>query len=344
MNKEQFMELLDYYFRNVDETTYKEIKNDYEEHFRIGVENGKTEEEISTELGNPREIFNECKEAGIIRENNFFGMFNLDSIGDFFNSKIFDQSKDKDYDLSQQTLEFDNDFHRIEVKSNADIDVSTHELDKIIVTYTTTDESQKLDVDYMNHVLKLGKVKMEKFFQKSFIKSISIKIPQDSDLGLNIATASGDVHVDVISNDVTCNTSSGDVDITTQSNNVNVNTASGNVQVFKCKKEIYVNTVSGDVKIVSENPEITVNTVSGDIKIDVDENKDLNVRGVSSDININIKEKKGSIELRTVSGEIKIDSYYKDSSKKISKSHDQSFTNDDVKISAATVSGNITVD
>ena len=77
MNKEQFMELLDYYFRNVDETTYKEIKNDYEEHFRIGVENGKTEEEISTELGNPREIFNECKEAGIIRENNFFGMFNL---------------------------------------------------------------------------------------------------------------------------------------------------------------------------------------------------------------------------------------------------------------------------
>lgn len=110
------------------------------------------------------------------------------------------------------------------------------------------------------------------------------------------------------------------------------------------QKEIYVNTVSGDVKIVSENPEITVNTVSGDIKIDVDENKDLNVRGVSSDININIKEKKGSIELRTVSGEIKIDSYYKDNSKKISKSHDQSFTNDDVKISAATVSGNITVD
>lgn len=84
-----------------------------------------------------------------------------------FNSKIFDQSKDKDYDLSQQTLEFDNDFHRIEVKSNADIDVSTHELDKIIVTYTTTDETQKLDVDYMNHVLKLGKVKMEKFFQKA---------------------------------------------------------------------------------------------------------------------------------------------------------------------------------
>lgn len=82
------------------------------------------------------------------------------------------------------------------------------------------------------------------------------------------------------------------------------------------QKEIYVNTVSGDVKVNSENPEITVNTVSGDIEIDVNENKDLKVRGVSSDINIHIKEKKGSIELRTVSGEIQIDSYYKDSSKK----------------------------
>ncbi|WP_297812041.1 DUF4097 family beta strand repeat-containing protein [uncultured Finegoldia sp.] len=343
MNKEQFMELLDYYFRNVDETTYSEIKNDYEEHFKIGLENGKTEEEISKELGNPREIFNECKEAGIIRENNFFSMFNLDSIGDFFSSKIFEQSKEKDYDLTQQTLEFDNDFHRIEVKSNADIDISTHDLDKVFVTYNTTDESQKLDVDYMNHVLKLGKVKMEKIFQKSFIKSISIKIPKDSDLGLNIATASGDVHVDVISNDVTCNSSSGDVFISTESDNVNVNTASGNVKVFKCRKNIFVNTVSGDVDVQSDCPDLNVHTVSGDVDVKLDENKNMNLKGVSSDFKIDVKEKKGCAEFKTVSGEIQFENFYKEVSKTISKSHTQSFTEDDFKITAATVSGDISL-
>ncbi len=340
MDKEQFMELLDYYFRNVDATTYAEIKNDYEEHFRIGLENGKTEAEISSELGNPREIFNECKEAGIIKENNLFTTFNLENIGDFLNSKIFNQRiKEKDYDLSQQVLEFDNNFHRIEVRTNADVDVETHDEDKIIVTYTSTDESYKLDVDEENHVLKLGQIKMEKLFAKDSIRTISIKIPQDSDLGLNIATARGDIKVDVINNDVTCNTSSGDVIVSTNSNDVNVNTASGDVSVSNCKKNVLINTVSGDVKITSSMPEISVNTVSGDMNIDLEENRNLDLTSVSGDVYLNIKEKKGSVNLKTLSGEIRFESSYKDNSKKVGKAHSHSFTTEEYKINIGTVSG-----
>lgn len=56
MRKDEFMREMERDLDKVSEAERKEILYDYEEHFRIGKENGKTEEAICMELGNPKEI------------------------------------------------------------------------------------------------------------------------------------------------------------------------------------------------------------------------------------------------------------------------------------------------
>ncbi|KKK56410.1 hypothetical protein LCGC14_3064810 [marine sediment metagenome] len=54
MTKEQFLTQLKKSISGLKEVEKKEILYDYEEHFRMGLENKKTEEEIAESLGNPK--------------------------------------------------------------------------------------------------------------------------------------------------------------------------------------------------------------------------------------------------------------------------------------------------
>ena len=66
MNKSEFLKKLESKLKGLPYNDIKEILSDYEEHFRIGIEKGKTEEEISTELGDIDQIAAQFKtEAGI---------------------------------------------------------------------------------------------------------------------------------------------------------------------------------------------------------------------------------------------------------------------------------------
>ena len=53
MKKTEYLDLLRYYLDRFPRSMVDEIIGDYEEHFSIGLENGKTEDEISSELGAP---------------------------------------------------------------------------------------------------------------------------------------------------------------------------------------------------------------------------------------------------------------------------------------------------
>ncbi|USK60290.1 HAAS signaling domain-containing protein [Peribacillus asahii] len=59
MNKEQFLHQLQLSLRNISIEERQEILQDYEEYFAIGLEEGKTEEEISKALGSPKQIAKE---------------------------------------------------------------------------------------------------------------------------------------------------------------------------------------------------------------------------------------------------------------------------------------------
>lgn len=56
MKKDEFLNQLRIYLQGLPNDEIRDILSDYEEHFHIGISKGKTEEEISRELGDPREI------------------------------------------------------------------------------------------------------------------------------------------------------------------------------------------------------------------------------------------------------------------------------------------------
>ena len=68
MTREEFMDLLRYYFRNINQNQVNEILADYESHFEEGKAAGLSEEEIARELGSPKEIFEMYQDEGMIRE------------------------------------------------------------------------------------------------------------------------------------------------------------------------------------------------------------------------------------------------------------------------------------
>ncbi len=59
MNKEQFLKSLDEGIKRLPEEEREDIIRDFHEHFQIGLEEGKTEEEIAQSLGSPKQIAKE---------------------------------------------------------------------------------------------------------------------------------------------------------------------------------------------------------------------------------------------------------------------------------------------
>jgi uncharacterized membrane protein len=56
MNRKEFMEKLDNALTGIPKAEKKEVMRDYEDHFSIGLEKGRTEEEIVKSLGEPASI------------------------------------------------------------------------------------------------------------------------------------------------------------------------------------------------------------------------------------------------------------------------------------------------
>lgn len=63
MNKKEYLELLKISLQHLSLDELNDILSDYEEHFEIGISKGKSEEEISEELGHPKEVASNYKTA-----------------------------------------------------------------------------------------------------------------------------------------------------------------------------------------------------------------------------------------------------------------------------------------
>jgi len=59
MKKREFLDLLRFYLKDMPKTVTEDIISDYEEHFAIATEKGKSEEDICKELGSPEVIAKE---------------------------------------------------------------------------------------------------------------------------------------------------------------------------------------------------------------------------------------------------------------------------------------------
>lgn len=70
MRKREFFDQLHYYFRKADKDDFKGIVEDCQEQFRIGAEDGLSEEEICCKLGAPKNIYRYYIGRPIIPEEN----------------------------------------------------------------------------------------------------------------------------------------------------------------------------------------------------------------------------------------------------------------------------------
>jgi len=68
MNKKEFLRKLSELIKDIPEEERKDILFDYEEHFRIGLENGRKEEEIAYSLGDPKIIAKQSMASYTIKE------------------------------------------------------------------------------------------------------------------------------------------------------------------------------------------------------------------------------------------------------------------------------------
>ena len=68
MNKKEFLGRLSEIIKDIPEEEKKDILFDYEEHFRIGLEKGRKEEEIAASLGDPKVIAKQSRASCILKE------------------------------------------------------------------------------------------------------------------------------------------------------------------------------------------------------------------------------------------------------------------------------------
>jgi uncharacterized membrane protein len=68
MNKKEFLGRLSELIKDIPEEEKKDILFDYEEHFRIGLEKGRKEEEIAASLGDPKVIAKQSMVSCILKE------------------------------------------------------------------------------------------------------------------------------------------------------------------------------------------------------------------------------------------------------------------------------------
>lgn len=81
MRKYEFLRILEIYLKGLPQDEIRDIISDYEEHFDIGLSKGKTGEEISKELGDPKEIAENYVSSGGTNK------FNMDHQEDYLPPK-----------------------------------------------------------------------------------------------------------------------------------------------------------------------------------------------------------------------------------------------------------------
>lgn len=67
MNKEEYLKKLTKLLKKLPKEEKEDIISDYEEHFLIGVEKGRTEEEIAKALGDPRNVAKQIKAEYMVK-------------------------------------------------------------------------------------------------------------------------------------------------------------------------------------------------------------------------------------------------------------------------------------
>ena len=342
MKKDEFFAQLRTAFAGMDEELLTDILGDYENHFKEGIENGKSEEEICEELGNVEEIrqafLDENPAAMTINVNS-----NSDTVG---NSDIYNRFYPGIQRVNAQLTDAD-----IEIKKSSTNDVEladdmealkeTLRVSASVGTLSIQQEKKAgISVSYAASRLfglKVGKysarivihIAVPEQFEKIEVKSISgdIKANNSNAKTLLIHTGSGDVGVE------DC-----------QADELFASSISGDVNVIACKADkMDIVSVSGDIKVeFDKSAQCRAKSTSGDCKVTIGNQVDAVVSSTSGDVSVRYIGEIGlEMALSSTSGDVS--AVCGEINSKGKKKVQERFGEPDSKLKASTISGDIKV-
>lgn len=307
-----------------------DILSDYENHFKEGMENGKSEEEICEELGNVEEIrqafLDENPAAMTINVNS-----NSDTVGnsDIYNrfypgiQRVNAQLTDADIEIKKSST---NDVELSVTGGLADDMEALKETLRVSASVGTLSIQQEkkagISVSYAASRLfglKVGKysagivihIAVPEQFEKIKVKNISgdIVVNDISSEHFLVEAVSGDISVDQL-NTKQCELNSKSGDIKTNNSSAKtllIHTGSGDVGVEDCQAdELFASSISGDVNVIAcKADKIDVVSISGDIKAEFDKSAQCRSKSTSGDCKVTIGNQVDAV-VSSTSGDVNV--------------------------------------
>lgn len=348
MKKNEFFAQLRTAFAGMDEELIMDILSDYENHFKEGMENGKSEEEICEELGNVEEIsqafLDENPAAMTINVNS-----NSDTVG---NSDIYNRFYPGIQRVNAQLTDAD-----IEIKKSSTNDV------ELSVTGGIAD-----DMEALKETLRVSASVGTLSIQQEKKAGISVSYAASRLFGLKVGKYSARIVIHIAVPEqfekIKVKSISGDI----KANNSNakilfIHTGSGDVGVEDCQAdELFASSISGDVNVIAcKADKMDVVSVSGDIKAEFDKSAQCRAKSTSGDCKLTIGNQvdavvsstSGDVNVRYI-GEIGLEMALSSTSGDVSavcgginskgkKKVQERFGEPDSKLKASTISGDIKV-
>ena len=348
MKKDEFFAQLRTAFAGMDEELIMDILGDYENHFKEGIENGKSEEEICEELGNVEEIrqafLDENPAAMTINVNS-----NSDAVG---NSDIYNRFYPGIQRVNAQLTDAD-----IEIKKS-----NTNEVE-LSVTGGLAD-----DMEALKETLRVSASVGTLSIQQEKKAGISVSYAASRLFGLKVGKYSAGIAIHIAVPEqfekIKVKNISGDIVVNDiSSERFLVDTGSGDVGVEDCQAdELFASSISGDVNVIAcKADKMDIVSVSGDIKAEFDKSAQCRAKSTSGDCKVTIGNQvdavvsstSGDVNVRYI-GEIGLEMVLSSTSGDVSavcgginskgkKKVQERFGEPDSKLKASTISGDIKV-
>jgi len=287
MTKREFLERLEYELGNMDAGSKSEILNDFREHFDVAEKSGKSEDEVCMILGSPREIASEFIQC-------YTGQVESPKRIDTGSLPSFIDQLDPRMGINSIIFEL----------NSSDIEICGEHTDLIQLDlnggnrrkFTTT-----VTPDGVYNVREISSAKA----------SLSLTLPSDTGLSIDVRTRSGDGEItDIKAKRVSIKSASGDFNLESvkSSGPFTISTASGDICLSSCAayEGFSISTGSGDIESEDGTGSFKASTGSGDISA-VEHNGAVWASTGSGDIEVGTDEIAGTVNYSTGSGEISVE-------------------------------------
>lgn len=352
MRKDAYLNEIAQGLKMYDKAYVDEIIGDYEEHFKDGLSEGKSEEEICAELGSAGDVIEEIKD--LLGDSHL--KTNMPARPDAPLQTSEGKSGGSSGYMYEETksgsADGDSIFHTLrEVyfkAGNADIRLIVSPDDSFNVYTEDSDEMEYIEQTFRNDCF-YGSVISDKrgFLGALFgapVDTVILEIPS-SVRDIYIDTVSGDIHADHIhAENLNLTSVSGDIHLKdTQNRTINIDVKSGDMSFKRVSTEFMkIKTLSGDIHYedVIAN-EFICNAVSGDIGGRRLESRSAYLKMVSGDVSLKLScfGEQFLAYTKTVSGDVRVKGGVRVS--------EQDFQNsglgDCIKVTVFTVSGDIVI-